>query len=97
MLITQAGRLIKKIRISVGGIDQTSADIRLIMRVLIDTGAVQFAAVHNHPSGNSRPSNEDKRLTEQLKKAAGLFNIRMIDHVIITNGGYYSFGDEGLI
>ena len=67
------------------------------MRVLIDTGAVQFAAVHNHPSGNSRPSNEDKRLTEQLKKAAGLLNIRMIDHVIITNGGYYSFGDEGLI
>ena len=67
------------------------------VRVLIDTGAVQFAAVHNHPSGNSRPSNEDKRLTEQLKKAAGLFNITMIDHVIITNGGYYSFGDEGLI
>lgn len=95
--INQAGRLIKKVRISVGGIDQTSADIRLIMRVLIDTGAVQFAAVHNHPSGNSRPSNEDKRLTEQLKKAAGLFNITMIDHVIITNGGYYSFGDEGLI
>ena len=84
--INQAGRIIKKVRISVGGIDQTSADIRLIMRVL-----------HNHPSGNSRPSNEDKRLTEQLKKAAGLFNIRMIDHVIITNGGYYSFGDEGLI
>lgn len=95
--INQAGRLIKKVRISVGGIDQTSADIRLIMRVLIDTGAVQFAAVHNHPSGNIRPSNEDKRLTEQLKKAAGLLNIRMIDHVIITNGGYYSFGDEGLI
>ena len=48
--INQAGRIIKKVRISVGGIDQTSADIRLIMRVLIDTGAVQFAAVHNHPT-----------------------------------------------
>ena len=95
--LNQSAKLIKKVRISVGGITQTSADIRLIMRVLIDTGATQFAAVHNHPSGNSRPSNEDKRLTEQLKKAAGLFNIRMIDHVIITNGGYYSFGDEGLI
>lgn len=95
--INQAGRILKKVRISVGGIDQTSADIRLIMRVLIDSGATQFAAVHNHPSGNSRPSNEDKRLTEQLKKAAGLFNITMIDHVIITNGEYYSFGDEGLI
>lgn len=95
--LNQSANLIKKIRISVGGIDQTSADIRLIMRVLIDTGATQFAAVHNHPSGNSRPSNEDKRLTEQLNKAAGLFNIRMMDHVIITNGGYYSFCDEGLI
>lgn len=95
--INQAGRIIKKVRISVGGIDQTSADIRLIMRVLIDSGATQFAAVHNHPSGNSRPSNEDKRLTEQLKKAAALFNIRMMDHVIITNEGYYSFCDEGMI
>lgn len=95
--LNQSAKLIKKVRISVGGITQTSADIRLIMRVLIDTGATLFAAVHNHPSGNIRPSNEDKRLTEQLKKAAGLLNIRMIDHVIITNGGYYSFGDEGLI
>lgn len=95
--LNQSAKLIKKVRISVGGITQTSADIRLIMRVLIDTRATQFAAVHNHPSGNIRPSNEDKRLTEQLKKAAGLLNIRMIDHVIITNGGYYSFGDEGLI
>ena len=92
--LNQSAKLIKKVRISVGGITQTSADIRLIMRVLIDTGATQFAAVHNHPSGNIRPSNEDKRLTEQLKKAAGLLNIRMIDHVIITNGGYYSVGDE---
>lgn len=94
--LNQSAKLIKKVRISVGGITQTSADIRLIMRVLIDTRATQFAAVHN-PSGNIRPSNEDKKLTEQLKKAAGLLNIRMIDHVIITNGGYYSFGDEGLI
>ena len=95
--LNQSAKLIKKVRISVGGITQTSADIRLIMRGLIDTRATQFAAVHNHPSGNIRPSNEDKKLTEQLKKAAGLLNIRMIDHVIITNGGYYSFGDEGLI
>lgn len=95
--INNASRIIKKVQVSVGGIDQTSADIRLIIRVLIDSGATQFAAVHNHPSGNSRPSNEDKRLTEQLKKAAALFNIRMMDHVIITNDGYYSFCDEGMI
>lgn len=95
--INNASRIIKKVQVSVGGIDQTSADVRLIMQVLINTGASQFAAVHNHPSGNSRPSNEDKKLTEQLKKAAGIFNIRMMDHVIVTNNGYYSFCDEGMI
>lgn len=95
--INNASRIIKKVQVSVGGIDQTSADVRLIMQVLINTGASQFAAVHNHPSGNSRPSNEDKKLTEQLKKAAEIFNIRMMDHVIVTNDGYYSFCDEGMI
>ena len=95
--INNASRIIKKVQVSVGGIDQTSADVRLIMRVLIDTGASQFAAVHNHPSGNPKPSKDDRKLTEQLKKAAGIFNIRMMDHVIITNDGYYSFCDEGMI
>lgn len=95
--INNASRIIKKVQVSVGGIDQTSADVRLIMRVLIDTGASQFAAVHNHPSGNPKPSNGDRKLTEQLKKAAGIFNIRMMDHVIITDGVYYSFCDEGMI
>nr|DAJ18554.1 MAG TPA: hypothetical protein [Siphoviridae sp. ctqA315] len=95
--INNASRIIKKVQVSVGGIDQTSADVRLIMRVLIDTGASQFAAVHNHPSGNPKPSNDDRKLTEQLKKAAEIFNIRMMDHVIITDGVYYSFCDEGMI
>ena len=95
--INQASRIIKKVQISVGGIDQTLADVRLIMRVLIETGASQFAAVHNHPSGNPKPSNEDKNLTEQLKKAADIFNIRMIDHVIVTNEAHFSFVDEGLL
>lgn len=95
--INNASRIIKKVQVSVGGIDQTSADVRLIMRVLIDTGASQFAAVHNHPSGNPKPSNDDKKLTEQVKKAAEIFNIRMMDHVIVTNNGYYSFCDEGML
>lgn len=95
--MNQAARVMKKVQVSVGGIDHTSADIRLIMRVLIETGATQFAAVHNHPSGNPKPSREDTRLTEQLKKAAELFNIRMMDHVIVAGKNYYSFCDEGLM
>lgn len=95
--LNQCSRLVKKVRVSVGGIDQTTADIRLIMRILIETGATQFAAIHNHPSGNSHPSNEDKRLTDHLKKAADLFNIRLVDHVITAHDTYYSFSDDGLI
>lgn len=95
--LSQSSRIIERKRISVGGIDQTSVDIRLIMRILIEVGATQFVAVHNHPSGNSRPSNEDMRLTDSLKSAARLFHIRMMDHVIVTDDGYYSFCDDGMI
>lgn len=95
--LNRSAKVIMKKRISVGGIDQTCADVRLIMRILIEAGAVQFAAVHNHPSGNIHPSNDDMKLTEQLKKAAEIFNIRLMDHVIVTAYNYYSFCDEGLI
>lgn len=97
LALSRSSKVISKQRISVGAIDQTCVDIRLIMRVLIETGAVQFVAVHNHPSGNICPSMEDKKITERLNNAAALFNIRMLDHVIITDVGYYSFNDEGLI
>lgn len=95
--MNQASRIIKKVQVSVGAIDQTTADIRLIIRVLLDAGATQFAAVHNHPSGNTKPSREDERLTNNLKKAAEIFNIRMMDHVIVSDKTYFSFCDEGLI
>lgn len=95
--MNQASRIIKKVQISVGAINQTTADIRLIMRVLIDTGATQFAAVHNHPSGNTKPSREDEKLTNNLKKAAEIFDIRLIDHVIVSDKTFFSFSDEGLI
>lgn len=97
LALSRSSKVISKQRISVGAIDQTCVDIRLIMRVLIETGAVQFVAVHNHPSGNICPSMEDKKITERMNNAAALFNIRILDHVIITDGGYYSFNDEGLI
>lgn len=97
LALSRSSKVISKQRISVGAIDQTCVDIRLIMRVLIETGAVQFVAVHNHPSGNICLSMEDKKITERMNNAAALFNIRILDHVIITNDGYYSFNDEGLI
>ena len=59
--------------------------------------ATQIALIHNHPSGNPRPSTDDQRLTQLVQKGAQTMNIRLIDHVIVTDGVYYSFNDEGMI
>ena len=95
--LNNASRVIKKVRVSVGGITQTAADVRLIMRILVEVSATQFVVVHNHPSGNKQPSRDDKNITERLKKAGEVFDIRLIDHVIIAGDTYYSFSDEGIL
>lgn len=97
LLLNQASRLIDKVRISTGGIDGTYADVRSILREALLQRATQIAVVHNHPSGNTRPSQPDKTLTEQIHRAADTMNIRLIDHVIVCEDGYYSFSDEGLL
>lgn len=97
LALNSASRLIKKVRVSVGGISQTTVDVRLIMRILVEASATQFAVVHNHPSGNKQPSRGDKDITERLKKAGEVFGIGLIDHVIIAGDTYYSFGDEGIL
>ena len=85
------------IRISSGGIDGTYADVRSILREALMQRATQIAVVHNHPSGNIQPSQPDRTLTEHIRKAADTMNIRLIDHVIVCEDGFYSFADEGLL
>lgn len=97
LLLNQAARLIDKVRISMGGIDGTYADVRTILREALLQRATQIAVVHNHPSGNVRPSQKDKTLTEHIRKAAGTMNIHLIDHVIVCEDKFYSFADEGLL
>ncbi|MBQ8501168.1 MAG: DNA repair protein RadC [Bacteroides sp.] len=97
LLLNQAAKVINKVRISRGGIDQTTADVRSILREALLQRATQIVIVHNHPSGNPNPSNDDRRLTEAVKKAAQVMNIRLIDHVIVTDGRFFSFNDEGFI
>lgn len=94
LLLNQAAKVIDKVRISRGGIDQTTADVRSILREALLQRATQIALIHNHPSGNTRPSNDDLRLTQQARQAAQTMNIRLLDHVIVTDGSYYSFCDE---
>lgn len=97
LLLNQAGGLIGRVRVSTGGIDGTYADVRMILREALLQRATQMAVVHNHPSGNNRPSQEDRTLTEQLRRAGETMRIRLIDHVIVCEDCYYSFADEGLL
>lgn len=97
LLLNQSSRVIDKVRISRGGIDQTTADVRSILREALLQRATQISLIHNHPSGNPRPSTDDRQLTQLIQKGAQTMNIHVIDHVIITDGSYYSFNDEGLL
>ncbi|WP_289119399.1 DNA repair protein RadC [uncultured Bacteroides sp.] len=97
LLLNQAAKVIDKVRISRGGIDQTTADVRTILREALLQRAVQIVLIHNHPSGNPSPSHADRSLTELVRKASQTMNIRLTDHIIVTDGKYYSFNDEGII
>lgn len=97
LLLNQANKVIEPVRISTGGIAGTFVDVRSIFREALLQRATQMAVVHNHPSGNTRPSQEDKALTQRILAAAKTMNIHLIDHLIVCDGQYYSFADEGLI
>lgn len=95
LLLNQQLRIIGSQLIGRGGITGTVVDVRLILKKALLANATQIALCHNHPSGTLRPSREDDQLTDHLKKAAEVMNIRLIDHVIVTSAGYYSYSDEG--
>ncbi|EJX02825.1 DNA repair protein RadC [gut metagenome] len=95
LLMNHACKIINKIRISQGGITQTAADIRSILREALLQRATNLALIHNHPSGNTKPSRDDQLLTEKICQGAKTMDIHVIDHLIITENGYYSFNDEG--
>ncbi len=83
--------------ISEGGITGTVADPRVILKKALEENAVNIVLCHNHPSGSLKPSKADELLTKKIKEAALYFDIRIIDHIIVSELGYYSFADEGLL
>ncbi len=83
--------------ISQGGITGTVADPRIILKKALEEDAVSLILSHNHPSGSLKPSRADEALTLKIKEAAHLLDIRVIDHIIVSDEGYYSFADEGLL
>jgi DNA repair protein RadC len=95
LLLNQHYRLIKKVRISHGGITETAVDIRIIFREAVLANATIMAVCHNHPSGGLSPSTEDNHLTRCIQKACEVMRIFFMDHVIVTDGNYYSYHESG--
>ena len=95
LFMNQNHRLIKKICIAHGGISEVSVDIRIIIREAVLANATILAVCHNHPSGNLLPSSMDNDLTDSIKRACNLMRIRFLDHVVITDGAYFSYHESG--
>lgn len=97
LLMNQRFHLIKAVRLSHGGLSETAVDVRVILREALLCNATVLTLVHNHPSGNAHPSGDDDRITQKLKRASEVMRIYMVDHVIMTDGKYYSYAEEGKI
>lgn len=98
MLLNNSNKVKGIYQLSQGGITGTMIDLRILFAVVLKTLSVAIILTHNHPSGKLVPSSTDKQLTDKIKKAAKLFDVTVLDHLIITpNGEYYSFADNGLL
>lgn len=95
--LNRANKVIHLETISEGGITGTVADPRIILKKALEHNAVSLVLCHNHPSGNLKPSRADELLTQKIKQAALLLDLSVLDHVIVSEEGYYSFADEGLL
>lgn len=97
MLLNSANKVIKLEKIGVGGLAGTTADPKKIFKCALENNAANIMLCHNHPSGNVIPSGADKKITENLVKAAAYLEIKILDHIIIGSDNYFSFADEGLL
>jgi DNA repair protein RadC len=97
MFLNQANRIKEFSILSHGGITATVADPRLILRKALEVGAVSLILCHNHPSGSLKPSRADEELTRKISEACRYLDIKVLDHIIVSDEGYFSFADEGII
>ncbi len=95
--LSRSNAVIKKELISRGGVSGTVVDTKMIFKSAVENLASSIIICHNHPSGNLKPSDADIRITKNIKEAGRVMDIQLFDHVIITENGYYSFNDEGVL
>jgi DNA repair protein RadC len=97
LYLNNANKVIAKNQLSKGGMTGTVVDVRIIFKSALESGAVGIVLCHNHPSGNLKPSEADKEITKKVKTAGKSLDIIVLDHIIVTQNGYYSFADEGIL
>ena len=97
LLMNQNFRLIREQKIAHGGISEVAVDVRILLKEALLCNATIMAVCHNHPSGNLRPSQADNNLTRSIQRACQVMRIHFMDHIIITDGAYYSYSEEGKI
>ncbi|CAN5310769.1 DNA repair protein RadC [soil metagenome] len=97
LILNRANLVLKKELISRGGVSGTVVDTKIIFKAAIESYASSIIICHNHPSGNLKPSEADIRITKNIKDAGKLMDIPLLDHLIVTENGFYSFADEGMI
>jgi DNA repair protein RadC len=95
--LNRGNRILSLETISEGGLTGTVADPRIILKKALEQDATSLVLCHNHPSGNLTPSKADEQLTYKIKQAAALMDIAVLDHIIVSQEGYFSFADEGMI
>ena len=96
--LSRANKVIGYYKVSVGGITGTVVDPKVIFTIALNcAGTTNIILAHNHPSGNLSPSNEDNLITQKIKNAGNMLDIKLLDHLIVTSDGYYSYNDEGKI
>ncbi|MEO8934429.1 MAG: DNA repair protein RadC [Xanthomarina sp.] len=97
LYLNNSNIIIQKNQLSKGGITGTLVDVRLVLKNALEVGAVALILVHNHPSGTLKPSESDKQITRKLKLAGESLDIKVLDHVIVTEKAYFSFADDGIL
>ena len=97
LYLNRANKVILKESVSQGGVSGTVADVRIIMKKALELLASGIILAHNHPSGNTKPSQADNNLTKRIRQAGELLEIQVLDHLIVTDNGYYSYADEGMM
>ena len=95
LFLNQDNQVLGYTLISEGGITDTTVDVRVILQAALLTNSVAIILAHNHPSGNLKPSRQDMEITKKVRDASQLMRIKVLDHLIISDAGYYSFADEG--